>query len=203
MKRVLVILLFLFIASAPAFAINNIYIDAYGAMVGNNDAKSQYGGGVLLGYNVTGGLSFVYRNYFTTASEKLEGKFRDYSYDAHLLGAEYLKSFGRFGWRSQALVGYTSVDIPYVYHTVVPLEIRNYDDSGFGVFVETGLQYNLTQHISPFVTGGYHYDMYSKEYQTTADYVNFKDNSVKVNGLVFNFGVRFVIGENRSIDGDY
>jgi hypothetical protein len=201
LKRVLVILLFLSIASAPAFAINNIYIDGYGAMVGNNDAESQYGGGFLLGYNVTGELSFVYRNYFTSTSKKLEGEFKDYSYDAHLVGVEYLKSFGRLGWRSQALVGYTSVDFPYVYNTGV---YDNYSESGLGLFVETGLQYDLTQHISPFVTVGYHYDMYSKEYPTwnTAT-LSEEDNSVKINGLVFNIGVRFVIGENRSIDSDY
>ncbi len=193
MKRIILTGMLIFLASTSAFAINNFYIDGFGTSVMNTDARHQFGGGYNLGYNLLDNLNLVHRGIFTSRESTSHP---DYNYKAFYAGAEYIWYFwDRLGLRSGIFAGMSMVDANWIGSKPAwwP-DTGNSDikDSGISLLINTGIQYNITQHIAAFLDIGFHYDIFSKDFEEAAVY----GESIMV-------GVRVTIGKNRRIDDGY
>jgi hypothetical protein len=198
--------------SSSAFALNNFYIDGFGSLVTTNDAKTQFGGGLGIGYNIIDSWNLVYKFQMDLYSETYHNtsKTMDYKYMSNLIGVEYVWKFGRIGWRSSILAGMSSVTIPYVGNdfgspTIYTNHELDKDDYSGGIVmaINTGAQFDLTQHVAPFLDLGFHYDIYSKE-KKDYNYNSLMNTSpIKLYGINVLVGVRITIGSNSSIGADY
>jgi len=210
---ILTAILFMFVSSS-AFALNNFYIDGCGSLITNNDARTQFGGGLGFGYNVVGNWNVLYKFQMTVASMQYKNteKYMDYDYMSNMAGVEYLWKFGRIGWRSAILAGVSSCSVPYVSYSnnITPTDytddtITTKDYSGGLAFaLMSGAQFDVTQHIAPFIEVGFHYDYFAKDtYQHNYTLDTNKAVPLKIYGVNLLVGVRFTIGSNQSISSDY
>jgi len=202
LKKLILCSLIVLVSGTSAFAINNFYIDAYGAFTTNKDAKIQYGGGGALGYNVTGDFNVIYKMFYTIGVKNPNTNY-EYSLNtlSNLVGLEYVFPIGRLGWKSSLMAGISSLTIKAESDNPNPI-VQNWDDnskSGMGIagYVTTGIVFNATQHVSPFLDLGFHYDYHTENFYYTAD------EGFSVFGFSVLLGVRVTIGNNRSIDADY
>lgn len=198
LKRLIMAGLLVFLTGTSAFAVNNFYIDAFGTTVMNTDARHQIGGGYNLGYNLLDNLNVIHRGIISSRSSLTAP---DYNYMAFYFGAEYIWYFwDRLGLRSGILAGVGMIDAsqsataypawwPGSTSTGYSSEIS---DTGVSIFFNAGLQYNITQHVAAFLDMGFHYDIYSKDFENASIY-----------GEVVMIGVRVTIGKNKKIDAGY
>jgi hypothetical protein len=172
-------------------ALPNIYADFMGVYNNAGDAEAQYGYGFLAGVDISKDVSFVARGIMTSISEnEKEPDEAKYSHKMFMGGIGYGYNIPayRLVWRSFLLLGYSETDVE---------ERVNYvksktDDSGLCVEITTGIQWNATQHVAPFVDIGYHQSYYTG---------NLQDASI--GGFQAMAGIRFYIFNVKSIDEDY
>lgn len=189
MKKLLAIVLFLFLSVTNSFAA--FFIDGLGAYVNAGDLENQTGGGIGLGFDINPNLNFLFRTVYTTVT-KDRNTTNEATYDhvSALAGVEYVPriqalSDYRLSWKTSILAGMSNSEV----------DVKAADsasDMGFACALWTGLQYDLTQIISPFIDLGYHTSFYSDK---------LKDASVK--GYQIAVGIRFYINGSRDYTGDY
>ena len=190
MKKFLFSLLLVVMFVMPSFS-SNMYIDLYGLVsqrdkiVHDKEALFAYGGGVRFAWNfwddfnliTAGEYASKKRDYDTPPATHIE-----YTYMSCLGGIEYIYPiWERFKLQAAVMAGYA--------HNVL-----DDDDGKTGIgatvlYAEIGIQYDLSQNITPFLTGGGHYNiMHTDEFG--------KD---RMSGYDFHIGIRFVLGTNKSI----
>ncbi|MBN1533903.1 MAG: hypothetical protein JXA20_14635 [Spirochaetes bacterium] len=199
MKRILLGTLFAALFSTAATA--NVFVDGYGALVGAGSARWQYGGGGALGFTLTRDFNILYRGMYSLYSKDRD--FENVNYNPtyyelnfdhmmHLVGLEYMFPIDRFRlqWRSSVMAGFSMTTMEY--EPVSGGLTQTKEDTGLSIALWTGIQFNATQHISPFIDLGMHMSFYQSE---------LSDKSIV--GLHVMVGVRFYIGDNRRIDDYY
>ncbi len=190
MKKLLAIILFVFLSVTNSFAA--FFIDGLGAYVNAGDLENQTGGGLGVGFDINPNLNFLFRTVYTTATkDKNTVSEATYDHVSALAGVEYDPRFQALGnyrlrWKTSILVGMSNseVDVKAATETV--------SDMGLACAFWTGLQYDLTQVISPFIDLGYHTSFYNDK---------LKDASVR--GYQIAAGIRFYINGSRDYTGDY
>ncbi len=199
MKRIVIGLFLIVIFSSAAMA--NVFIDGYGAFVGTNDARYQYGGGGAAGFTLTGNFNILYRGMYTIYAKDSEfeivnntGGYWEFSFYhmTHLVGMEYLFPIDayRLELRGSVLVGFSKTSLEYT--PLLQGISQSASDMGFAFAVSAGIQFNATQHISPFFDFGIHKSFYSSE---------LSDRNIW--GIQMALGVRFYIVNSRSITASY
>lgn len=190
MKKYLISIIII-ITAAPVFALNNIYLDGYrvSAMAdkfanGGGKKLYYYGWGARAGYHILGNFNILAA--FELASKDGDfgsspGMQGDYDSMSCIGGLEYIHPFPfleQLKLQAALMGGWASHDI------------GSQDTNAIVLYAEAGVQYDLTQNITPFVTGSFRYDM--------TDSSDFDDSK----GFGFRFGVRFVFGSNKPIFED-
>jgi long-subunit fatty acid transport protein len=197
-KAVGFLLILCCIIPASAFAVNNFYFDVGGTLLQNKDAKFNYGAAWGFGYNLVDKFNIVYHGAFAFAKTD-PGETTEFSaqYISQGLGLEYVwYLWKRLGWRSSLLIGVVMLDISEPNLTV----LEDYNSLGVGMGLNTGVQWDVTQHVTPFFDVGFHYDyMFSKREYTATTALQ----QVNVYGITLQLGIRFVFGRNKSIDSEY
>ncbi len=168
-------------------ALSNLYGDFMGVYQDTGDAETQYGFGGLLGLDFSRDISFVAKSLFTEKSKKVDENITNrYIHNMFIggLGYGYRIPAYRLVWRSSMLLGYSSTEIE--------VEGYNQNDDGFCFEIATGIQWNATQHISPFIDVGYHQSYYVNE---------LKDASIR--GFQTMLGIRIHVFRVKTVDEDY
>lgn len=189
MKKIAAIIIFFFIASTNSFAL--VFIDGFGSYVQADDLKNQIGGGAGFGFDLTSDLNFIAKMAITNVTENPDDPDETkYEHMTYLAGVEYvpvipvLQNY-RVKWRTSILLGGSNSEV----------EAENTDsisDNGIAWAFWTGIQYDLTQVISPFFDLGYHSSYYTNEFE-----------DAKVQGFQIELGLRFHITGSRDYTGDY
>ena len=190
MKRLLFIILLLVGTASQSFA--SFYVDIMGAMVNADDADNQLGFGLGLGYVLNKDIDLYLRSTYTLSSDHANTPNEiDYNHMTAMAGAAYMPRFSflerfRLSWKNTFLVGYS--------RTKVEMKATGDDivGQGFSLGFLTGLQYDITQIISPFFDVGYHKSFYGGEAE-----------DLSVHGFQFDLGVRFYFGHSRKYSTDY
>jgi hypothetical protein len=191
----------LFAALISTAAAANVFVDGYGAFVGTGDARWQYGGGGALGFTLSRDFNILYRGMYTLYSKDSEFEnvnftptFYEFSFShmMHMVGLEYLYPIDQFRleWRSSVMAGFSSTTMEY--KPVSSGLTQTKEDMGLSIALWTGIQFNATQHISPFIDLGFHMSFYQSDL-----------SNKHILGLHVMAGVRFYIGDNRGIDEGY
>lgn len=191
MKKVLAIILFILISASNSFAV--IFVDGFGAYVNAGDMENQLGFGAGLGFDINSDLNFLFRAAMTSVTEnKDETDETDYEHFTALAGVEYvpqinaLRSY-RLSWKNSILVGMSNSEA-----SMENVQKGEVSDMGVACAFWTGLQYDMTQIISPFIDLGYHSSFYQNK---------LKDESIR--GYQVAFGIRFYLTGSRDYTGDY
>ncbi|HPR38109.1 MAG TPA: hypothetical protein PLT13_10985 [Spirochaetota bacterium] len=191
MKKVLAIILFIFISTADSFAV--IFVDAFGANVDAGDLENQIGFGLGLGFDINSDLNFILRTAMTSVTEdKDKTTETEYDHFTALAGIEYvpqipaLRNF-KMSWKNSFLIGMSNSEV-----SVENVQDGEVSDMGVACAFWTGLQYDLTQVISPFIDLGYHSSFYQN-----------KMEDASVRGYQVAFGIRFYLTGSRDYTGDY
>ncbi|HOP29333.1 MAG TPA: hypothetical protein P5120_05575 [Spirochaetota bacterium] len=191
MKKVLAIILFIFISTADSFAV--IFVDAFGANVDAGDLENQIGFGLGLGFDINSDLNFILRTAMTSVTEdKDKTTETEYDHFTALAGIEYvpqipaLRNF-KMSWKNSFLIGMSNSEV-----SVENVQDGEVSDMGVACAFWTGLQYDLTQVISPFIDLGYHSSFYQN-----------KMEDASVHGYQVAFGIRFYLTGSRDYTGDY
>lgn len=205
-RAALVIFLLLAVHS---FAFANIYVDGYGDLSYQGDAKTQFGGGFALGFDFTGDLKALMRFSYTSVTKDaldksyynttygvwLPGAKIDNSSTTCLVGVEYLMEvMDRLGWRSSVMLGMNMLKMGYYDKANVT---SNYpwitkDDTGVAAALFTGLQYTVSQHVIPFIDLGYHYSYFSGDLSKKT-----------ITGYTVMLGIRVPIFSNDALGRGY
>lgn len=184
-----------------------VFIDTAGTFITTGKAGLQYGVGGGVGVSIYRNLSVLYHGQYTLGSKQLGSSYlvTDFSYShmTHLVGIEYLFPIDqvRLGWKSAIKVGYasTSIDVENKYLTAfyynglrAPITgIEKRKDAGIALGLWTGVVWNATQVLSPFLDVGFHAAMFSNKLQNYPLY-----------GASLIVGVRFNITKAKRIDDD-
>lgn len=172
----------------------DIYVEGYGAYIGTKSAEWQYGGGGTLGFGLDENFGVLYRGMYTiytaTASSSNPQE-ESHSHMMHMAGLEYLLPLDmiRCEWRSSIMMGFSMTTLSYAPTSGVEEEKM---DMGPALAFWTGIQFNATQHLSPFVDIGFHTSFYTQSLEEK-----------QILGLHIMAGVRFYIGGNRRIANNY
>ena len=191
MKKILAIILFIFISVTNSFAV--FFVDGFGANVDAGDLETQYGFGGGLGFSITSDLNFLFRSTWTSLTENKDKiDETDYEHFTAFGGVEYtpkipLLSKYRLNWRNSILAGFSNSEV-----SIKNVEDGEVSDSGFACCFWTGIQYDLTQIVSPFLDLGYHSSFYIND---------FDDDSVR--GYQIALGIRFYLTGSRDYTSDY
>jgi hypothetical protein len=214
LKKIFFVCILLISLSIPSMAYMNV--DLYGAGIGVNGEKYQFGGGGALGFSVIGNLSILYRGMYTLASSNkwfFDAKY--YNYLLQLAGIEHVLSipYVHIGWRNSIMAGYSqvrldTVDKEYValkaliFYTSVPAvrfvsvrevrKPRKLRNTGFAMAYWTGFQFELIRYMTPFIDIGIHKSFYRRDL-----------NNKNIYGLNIMFGVRVSIGRKSSLEEGY
>ena len=178
----------------------NFYIDGFGDLSYMGDASTQYGGGLGLAGDITTDLKLIYRFSYTAITKSPLDKppsgsmpFKKETYNSlsNRIGVEYLYPvMPRLGWRNSAMIGVNSMD--YSFYPVASSIKDKKSDTGPVFEIFTGIQYNLSQHIMPFIDLGYHYTYMANEM-----------TNMTITGFTVLMGVRVSIFGNTSIGENY
>lgn len=191
MKRILVIILFMLLTTANSFAV--VFIDAFGANVDAGDMENQLGYGLGFGIDINSDLNFIVRSALTSAiKDKDKTTETDYEHFTALAGLEYIPQIPalrslRLSWKNSFLLGMSNSEV-----SVENVQNGEVSDMGVACAFWTGLQYDLTQVISPFIDLGYHSSFYQNKLEDAS-----------VNGYQIAFGIRFYLTGSRDYTGDY
>jgi len=190
LKKILAAVFLLFIFSSVSYA--SVFMDLGGSYVMAGDAKNQYGATGTLGFSIHKDASFIAKSTYSTVTEN-QGDPDEvkYTHFTNLFGFEYtpyipvLERY-RLSWKSMALFGISQTEI---------------DDSSTGdsssemgpaFAILTGIKFDATQTLAPFINIGYHYSMYRKD---------LKDLSIQ--GFQAEIGIRFYFTGNKSYSDRY
>jgi len=191
LKKILVIILFIFLSTADSFAV--FFVDGFGANIDAGDLETQYGFGGGLGFNITSDLNLLFRSTLTSVTENQDKiDETEYEHFTALAGVEYtpkipILSRYRLNWRSSILAGFSNSEV-----SIENVEDGDASDSGFACSFWTGIQYDLTQVISPFLDLGYHSSFYINDF-----------DDASVNGYQIALGIRFYLTGSRDYTSDY
>lgn len=191
MKRILAIIIFFFIASVNSYAV--FFIDGYGAYINAGDLKNQLGGGLGLGTDINSDLNFLFRAASTSATENPDDPDEvNYEHLTALAGVEFVPQIQelrnyRLSWKTSILAGISNSEVE-----MENVSGKSDSEMGFACAIWTGLQYDVTQVVAPFIDLGYHSSFYRDK---------MKDASVQ--GYQVAFGIRFYLTGNRDYTGDY
>lgn len=182
--------------------LNSIYT-AYGAVnanifagyTGTGDLSSQYGSGVELsagiGYRIR---AFIFTMY-NTANIPMPEEGEDlYSYAMITCGIQYVYplDFYKLYWTNSFGAG-DAIAYSKDYTITVPDKFIETRENGFVVQYRTGLIYEWSQFITPYIELGYHQAFYERHLSSTT-----------VRGVQVLAGVRFCLfGVNKSISDQY
>jgi len=180
--KFLLILLLVNLTAAKLHAIPNIYLDAAGALTDTGEDTMKFGGVGSIGVEILENTNALFRFSLLKKEEK-----NGATYDQKILavGAEYVYPFFRFGWKNSIWGGLSMLGIDVS-------GFPGISDSGVYLALHTGVEYDLTQHIAPFVEIGYGFSYYTGDLDGS--------NSHSFNFL---FGIRVTIGGNKSISKEY
>ncbi|MCP4134649.1 MAG: outer membrane beta-barrel protein [bacterium] len=192
-NKILIPLIVLFLtipAVKSLYSMPNIYIDAYGILRDMGEGVMKFGGGGNVGIAITDDINILYVfNYTLRPMEPLLTTKRTYTNILYGLQVEYvfpIKAY-RLGWKTGITLGMATSDVSFE-----NLTDQNVNDMGIHAGLNTGIQYDLTQHITPFFELGYAYTSFLNQL-SGADMHNFN----------LNLGVRLTIGSNQSIEEGY
>lgn len=196
-KSIITVALFFLISSS---AMANVFLDVYGAFLTAGDAEYQYGGGGALGVNFLPRWSFLYRGMYTFSSFDVNThKEKKFEYIQNFLGVEYIYPIPKvyMGWKSSIMIGISQLnfhDKVIKYAAMIPYyDDRDRDDLGITIAFWTGLKFDVSQYVAPFIDIGYFYTIFSDE---------LKDELI--HGFHMMVGIRFNLwGKNRDINEEY
>ncbi|HOK03080.1 MAG TPA: hypothetical protein PKX79_11355 [Spirochaetota bacterium] len=189
MKRILIAVVFIFSFYISSFA--TFFVDVMGADVNAGDLKNETGFGGALGFDITPSIAFVYRALMTSYTEDQNKPTEtEYSFFTNLFGIEFVPNLPQLEslqlrWRTSLLIG------PAI-GEVAPKSGDSASDMGLDIALWTGLQYDLTQHISPFFEIGYHKASYENDFEKAS-----------IGGYQIALGVRFYIFGSRDYTSEY
>jgi len=190
LKNIFLALISVFIFSSVSYA--SVFMDLNGAYVMTGDAETQYGGGGAFGFSIAPDLSLLAKGTYSTVTKNLgDPDEMEYKHWTSLFGFEYtpiipfLERY-RLSWKSMFLAGLSSTEVSDT------LNNEDYSDTGFAMAIMTGIKYDATQNISPFINIGYHYSMYWKDMEDAS-----------INGFQAEIGVRFYFTGSRSYSDRY
>ncbi|HOO72899.1 MAG TPA: hypothetical protein PK926_14175 [Spirochaetota bacterium] len=197
MRKILVTLSFVLMISVSAMA--NVYLDVYGTFLTSGDAEYQYGAGGALGVDFVPDISFIYRGMY--AFSTFDGdtlKEKKYGYMLQMLGVEYNYPVPKayMGWKSSVMIGISELSIEEKKGSLDPAnptDSRTRKEMGFTVGIWTGVKFDVSQHVAPFIDLGYHYSFFSGSLEDEL-----------IHGVHLMFGVRFTLWKkSRDIYRDY
>lgn len=190
MKRLLFTLLIILGFSSVSFA--NFYVDLMGAMIYADDADKQTGFGLGFGYVLTKEIDFYLRGTYSMSTDHANRPNEiNYEHITAMVGAAYIPDLSflerfRLSWKNTLLLGYSRSEVDK------KLTGEDISCQGFAFAFLTGLQYDVTQIISPFFDIGYHKSFYKGQ-----------ANELSVHGFQFDLGVRFYFGHSKKYDAGY
>lgn len=195
MKKILAIILFILISASNSFAV--IFVDGFGAYVNAGDMENQLGFGGGLGFDINSDINFIFRTAVSSVTEnKGETDETDYEHFTALAGIEYVPQIQalrelRLSWKNSILAGMSNSEASLENGSTTSTD-SDVSDTGFACCFWTGLQFDLTQIISPFIDLGYHYSYYTNDF-----------DDASINGYQVAFGIRFYLTGSRDYTGDY
>jgi len=172
----------------------NIYIEPFAAYINAGDAKNQIGFGSNFGIDVADGFKIVYQSMYSLMKVKEEiasiPVTKDYSHMTQLLGIEYIPpipflSKMRLKWKNSLLTGYSSTKVKID-------DSGEAKDSGISALFLTGIEFDVSQHISPFIQAGWQHSFYFQD---------FKDS--KIYGIQVIAGIKFSIFRQKELGEFY
>ncbi len=191
MKRIIILILsFIILSYGNAFSALNIDLNALYTQGGDLENLTGVGGAITI--DLVRNLNVFVRSSYNQATKNSDKPDEEnYTYIMYMGGVQYLLQISdtQLFWSNSAAIGAAAAESEiYVNSVGTTLE-----ETGMCVAYWTGLLYNWTQHISPYIEIGYHKAFYS---------VDFED--ADVSGFQFIFGVRFTLfGKNRGIGDEY
>lgn len=189
MKKIFAAIIFVFICYTSSFAA--FFIDGYGANIDAGDLKNQTGLGFALGFGITPNINFKFASTMTDYTENANKPDEiNYEHLTFLGGIEFIPYFPqleayRIQWRSSLLVGAGKSSVELKTGEEV-------SDMGTVISFWTGLQYDLTQTISPYLEIGYHKASYTHDFEKAS-----------VGGYQIAIGVRFYVFGNKDYTSEY
>ncbi|PKL18281.1 MAG: hypothetical protein CVV49_06765 [Spirochaetae bacterium HGW-Spirochaetae-5] len=189
MKKLFLIVFIFFISISSSFAA--FFIDGQGNYIATGELDPVTGWAAGIGFGVTDDVNFLLRASVseTTENEGLASELKyEYSYAA--AGIEYIPPIPmlekyRIYWKNAVNIGASMFEVSFA----------NGEDDGVGPGVytsfHTGLQYNFTQIIAPYIDFGYHKSFYD----STKD--------VSIRGYQVSLGIRFYLFGSRDYEQGY
>lgn len=192
MKKIVLTAIISFFAISSAWA--NIFVDACGIYNQTGDAETQMGLSGSIGMSITQDFNAFFR-YYTTGMTKDADTLDEVSHSqqAFLGGVEYAYRFSNYPifWKSSIALGSVSTKTEWD-DTVDPDHVDK-KESGMAAGIYTGVEYVLSQRVSPFIEAGYLTTFYEKDYE--------KDT---IAGVQVYAGVRVTVwGKNKGLFDDY
>lgn len=191
MKRILIVIIAIMICSTAALA--NFYID--GMLVSNDtgDTKNQTGLGIKLACSITQDLNIFLRQIVTTATEDPDTiNETEYLQLQGLLGGEYVYRFEQYPLAMSigAGIGLTRSEIK---PENSGSGVQDLQETGMGYGAWVGMQWFLTQRITPYIEIGYTQSQYAEDFK-----------NAHIGGMQAAIGVRFtLLGKNKSLTDRY
>jgi len=193
MKKIFLIAV-LFCGTSIAYA-NNFYVDAIGSYGDYGDAKTIFGYGGGIGYQVAPRFNaWFHYLHGSASSSQTNQKTAEYQHDIWYFSGEYTYPISDLPlyWTSAAGAGIANMKINHFNNT--DPTIMQGSDTGIFAGIWTGARYHLTQHVGVFALAGY---------QMMTQFQN-KLISAKIQGYQFQFGVTAtVFGKNSTVDEEY
>ena len=190
MKKLFFVISIFFLSITSSFAV--FFVEAQGDYISLGEFDPVSGGAAGLGFSFTDDLNFLIK--FSTASNtEKEGEIDELKikYTSLTGGIEYIPPIAeleayRIYWKNSLNVGASIIE-----GEQPELDGGEHTEDGYILSFWTGLQFNLTQTISPYFSLGYQKSFYSSG----------ADLSVK--GWQAAFGVRFYICGSRDYEAGY
>jgi hypothetical protein len=192
----------IFFLSISSIIMANTYIDGYATSIDVGDLETHTGFGCGFIFDLRDNFAIITRgNYSFYTKDEIKPTKQKFTHISGGIGLEYGYPFPiltkyQIKWRSSLLLGSsmseageTEVDPT---GTGVYLPVDGVKDFGFAICFYTGLRYDFTQHISPFLDLGYHYSFYENEMA-----------KVSVAGYQIILGFRFALSSNRDLGSEY
>mgnify|MGYP000907465669 CR=1 FL=1 len=194
MKRIL-LCLFIAILLLPGNLSANINLDAFGGLNNTGDFKTHYAGGANVSFDIHRDVDFMAKYLYSTRTFN-SGKDNEekYAYMSGLIGLQYKYRIEGYPlqWISTFGIGMAKADKEYKIGVSPNLNTESKSEFGASAGVWTGILYNATQNLSPFLEIGYHK---LGSISGKSDYA--------IQGYQVLAGVRYTFGANKSIYSDY
>jgi hypothetical protein len=196
LKKILLSICICLLSTSLAFS--NINIDALGDYTQTGDLKTQYGGGGGVSYDIHRDFNIFVNLLYSEITKGANTLNKNiYSYFMALAGIQYLYQISDLPlyWTTSAGVGVSKGDLTTpIQKPTDPTQNENkkFSDSGICIAFRTGFLVHATQYLSPFFEAGYHKSFYGSAFKNE-----------NVGGLQVLVGLRYTIGTNKPLYGDY